>query len=368
MNFKISQKLLYKNINIVQKGVSNRSTLPILTGILVEAYDGKLKLTGTDLELGIVTNLKCEVIKEGSFVIDSKLFGEIIRKLPDLPIEIYVDNDNYAHINCDNSNFKIKVQPAIEYPKLPMIDDSKCLSISKDILKSMIRKTVFATSTDDFRPVLTGELFELYNNEIALVAIDQYRMAYKKIPINNDGNIKIVIPGKTLVEINKILENIEEDIKISIASNHILFHLGNTSITSILIEGEFINYKDIVRNEYNSKVIVKTKDVQESIERASLLAKEGNNNLIKFEIVDDKMTISSNSEMGFVQEEVPITLDGDDLTIAFNSKYILDGLKVIESEEIVMNFINNVNPCIIKPISDENYIYLVLPVRIPTEL
>ncbi|WDV45915.1 DNA polymerase III subunit beta [Clostridiaceae bacterium M8S5] len=368
MNFKIPQKLLNKSISTVQKGVSNRSTLPILTGILIEAKNNKLKLTGTDLELGIVTTIDCEVIEEGSFVIDSKLFGEIIRKLPDLPIEIHIDDNNYAHIKCDNSNFKIKVQLSQEYPKLPSIDDTKCITISKETLKSMIRQTAFATATEDFRPVLTGELLEISGNEISLVAIDQYRMAYRKLPMDGENDIKIVIPGKTLVEINKIIEGVEEDIKISISTNHILFHLGNTIVTSILIEGEFINYKDIVRNEYNSKVIVKTKDVQESIERASLLAKEGNNNLIKFEIVDDKMIISSNSEMGFVQEEVPINLDGDDLTIAFNSKYILDGLKVIDSEEIEMHFINNVNPCIIKPISNEDYIYLVLPVRIPNEL
>lgn len=368
MNFNISQKLLYKGINTVQKGVSNKSTLPILTGILIEAKNNELKLTGTDLELGIVTTIPCEVVQEGSFVIDSKLFGEIIRKLPDLSINIKVDDGNYAQIKCDNSQFKIKVQPSIEYPELPGIENAKDLVIPKEILKSMIRQTVFATATDDFRPVLTGELLEIVNNKISLVAIDQYRMAYKRINIEDNSELKAVIPGKTLVEINKILENIEGDVKIFITNNHIFFHLDGTIVTSILIDGKFINYQDIVRNEFNLKVTVKTKDLQESIERASLLAKEGNNNLIKFKINDEKMIISSNSDMGFVQEEVPITLEGEDLIIAFNSKYILEGLKVIESEEIEMHFVNNVNPCIIRPVSEEEYIYLVVPVRIPNEL
>ncbi|WP_026895534.1 DNA polymerase III subunit beta [Clostridiisalibacter paucivorans] len=363
MKIIIPQNKLSKTINIAQRGVSNKSTLPILSGILIETVDNKIKLTGTDLELGIETYVEGEIVEEGSIVITSKIFGDIIKKLPDLPVEIDV-SDNNIEIKCGHSKFNIVGQPAIEYPHLPEIDDEIHFQMPKDLLKLMIKQTVFATAQDETRPILTGSLLEVEKGKVALVSLDGYRLALKNANVDYDKDIKVVIPGKTLMEVNKILDDDDVNINIKFTSSHVLFDLGETVIISRLLEGQFLNYKDIIRNEYNTKVKVKTKDLQESIERASLLTREGRNNLVKFDIEDDKMIITSNSEIGNVQEEVDIELEGDDLKIAFNSKYMLDGLKVIDDDNIVMNLVSNVNPCIINPVEDKNYTYLVLPVRL----
>ncbi|KNF07299.1 DNA polymerase III subunit beta [Gottschalkia purinilytica] len=364
MKFTIDQNELSKCVNIVQKGISSKTTLPILNGILIYAKNDKLTLTGTDLEIGIETSIDCNIEEEGSIVITSRIFGDIIRKLPNLPINIEVDEKNNVHITCGLSKFNIVGQPSLEYPQLPQIDNKNSFEVPKDLLKNMIRQTIFATAQDETRPILTGALLEINNENAALVALDGYRLALKNASVNYKEEIKVVIPSKTLNEVNKILDDDDSDIEISCTDNHIIFNLGNTVITSRLLEGQFLNYKDIIRNEYKSRVKVKTKSIQESIERASLLAREGKNNLVKFDVSDDKLVITSNSEIGDVYEEIPIELEGNVIQIAFNSKYILDGIRVIDSEEIILNLVSNVNPCIIKPVEDESYTYLILPVRL----
>lgn len=364
MKINISQKDLSKAINTVQKGVSSKTTLPILSGILLKAEENILTLTGTDLEIGIETSIECSIVEEGSIVIASKIFGDIVRKLPDLPIELEVDENNNIHIVCGTSKFNILGQPSIEYPQLEKVQDDNYFNISKDLLKNMIRQTIFATAQDETRPIFTGALLEIENKKTSLVALDGYRLALKNASIDFDKDMKVIIPSKTLNEVNKILEDDDSDVKVYCTENHIIFKLNNTIITSRLLEGQFLNYRDIIRNEYKSRVIVDTKSIQDSIERASLLAREGKNNLIKLEIQDDTLVITSNSEIGNVYEQIPIQLEGDDIEIAFNSKYILDGLRAIDSEEITMDLVSSVNPCIIKPRDDENYTYLILPVRL----
>ena len=228
----------------------------------------------------------------------------------------------------------------------------------------MIRQTIFATAQDETRPILTGALLEITDGKISLVALDGYRLALKSAPVDYAEDVKVVVPSKTLNELNKILEDDDSDVKITCTENHIIFMLNKTIITSRLLEGQFLNYNDIIRNDYKSRVTVNTQDIKDSIERASLLAREGKNNLVKLEVSDYKLVITSNSEIGDVYEEIKIDLEGEDIEIAFNSKYILDGIRVIDSEEITMDFVSSVNPCIIKPIDDENYTYLILPVRL----
>ena len=364
MQIKINQKKLAKAINKVQKAITSRTTLPILKGILIKTNGDNLKLTATDLEIGIETQVDCEIIERGSIVIESKIFGDIIRKLPDSDIMISTPSENTVHITCNHSEFNIVSQPAVEYPELPKINNDISFNIPRDLFKNMIRQTIFAAAQDEIKPILTGALLEVSNNEVSLVALDGYRLAVKNAPIDCNTDIKVVIPSKTLVEVSKILEDDDSDINIMFTKSHILFNIDNSVIISTLLEGEFINYKDIIRNEYKSRVKVKTKDMQESIERASLLARVGKNNLVKFNILDEKMTITSNSEIGNIVEEVSIDLEGNDLKIGFNSKYVLDALKVIDSEEVYLNLVSSVNPCIIKPVDDSDYTYLVLPVRL----
>ncbi|MCG8540979.1 MAG: DNA polymerase III subunit beta [Clostridia bacterium] len=360
-----SQKELSTAVNIVQKAVSTKTTLPILKGILLEAKDDKLKLVGNDLDIGIENCIKTKTIKEGSVVISSRLFGDIVRKLPSSDVEIEVDDHNNVFIRCENSDFKLMGQPAIEFPELPYVEEENSYIIGQDLFKNMIRQTIFATSQDETRPILTGSLIEIEKKNISMVAIDGYRLAIRKAYLNTDIDNKAVIPSKTLNEINRILGNeAEGDIHISFTDKHILFTLDETRIISRLLEGEFINYLQIIPKEYKSRAKVSTKSLLDSIERASLVAKEGKNNLIKFSIKDDIMDVSSNVEIGSVNEEVRIELEGEDLDIGFNSKYLLDALRVIDSEEIYLEFTTGVSPCIMKPADNENYTYLLLPVRL----
>lgn len=363
MKFKVDQKSLSKNISIAQRGISSRTTLQILDGILIEAFGNQLKLTGTDLEISIETFLDCEVTQEGSIVVNSRIFGDIIKKLPDAPVYIEVENNN-INIKCDNSEFNIAAKPGEDYPELPLIVENESFTLPIDILKSVIRQTVFATSQDENRPSLTGVLLEVSNNNISFVALDGYRLALRKLPLKSELDIKIIILGRTLNELNKILEETEDDLKISISSGHVIFNIGNTIVYSRLLEGQFFNYKDIVRNEHKTKVIVNKRNFQDSLERASLLAKEEKANLVKLNLNNNKVIIRSNSEIGNVYEEIESIQSGESLNIAFNSRYILEGIKVIESENIELNFLGSLNPCIINGANDENYIYLVLPVRL----
>ena len=363
MKIIVKQKNISKSISIVQKGISSRSSLQILNGILIEAKDNKLKLTSTDLEVGIETYLDCEIIEEGSIVVNSRIFGDLIKKLPQADILIDVKEFN-INIVCENSEFNILGNNPVEYPDLPTIINQNTFDIPMDLFKAAIRQTVLATSQDETRPILTGVLFEINNGKASFVALDGYRLALRNIPIDLEDKINIVIPAKTLLELNKILDDNEEELNITIAPNHIIFNLGDTTFSSRLLEGEFLNYRDIIREEHNTKVVVDKKEFQSSLERASLLAKEEKANLIKLNIEDNKIIIKSNSEIGNVNEEIYSNVDGEDLHIAFNSRYLLEGIKVIETDDIELLFMGSLNPCIIKPVGDQNYTYLVLPVRL----
>lgn len=364
MKIKIDQRGLSKHINIAQKGISSRTTLQILDGILLEAKNNKLKLTGTDLEISIETYVECEIENEGSIVVNSRIFGDIIKKLPSSPIYIDVDNNNNINIKCENSEFNILGNSPKEYPDLPIILEHDSFKLPKDLFKSAVRQTVFATTQDETRPSLTGVLLEVIDSNISFVALDGYRLALRKMPIDSDIDIKIIIPGRALNELNKILDDNEDDIKITSAPGHVIFNIGDTVVYSRLLEGQFFNYREIIRKDHKTSLIVNKKLFQDSLERASLLAKEEKANLIKLSITDGQIVIKSNSEIGNVNEKIISNHEGEDINIAFNSRYILEGIKMIDSEEIELNFMGSLNPCIIKPIQEDNYIYLVLPVRL----
>lgn len=363
MKIKIDQRNLSKHINIAQKGISARTTLQILDGILLETKKGKLKLTATDLEVSIETYVECEIEVEGSIVINSRLFGDIVKKLPrsDIYIEVV---DNNVNIKCENSEFNIVGGLASEYPGLPILLEQDSFEIQNDLFKNAIRQTVFATIQDETRPALSGVLFEIENNKISFVALDGYRLALRQLPMDSKEHIKIIVPGRILIEINKILDESDDSLKIAIAPGHVMFSIEDTVIYSRLLEGQFLNYKEIIREDHKTSLTINKRELQNSLERASLLAKEEKANLVKLTIKDGEMNINSNSEIGDVNETIQTEIEGEELSIAFNSRYILDGIKIIESEEIELKFMGSLNPCIINPVDDENYTYLVLPVRL----
>lgn len=363
MKFEINQKDLLKHINIAQKAISSRTTIQILEGILFEAKDNYLILTSTDLELSIETKIECLVEKEGKIVINSSMIGNIVRKLPDAPIKFNVVGDN-IQIVCMNSEFNLIGQDYSDYPPLPQKNNDISINMDTSIVKNAIKETVFAASLDETRPALTGVLVELSKDEVNFVALDGFRIALSRFKMKNDEDVKEIIPSRALVELQKILEE-DEVININFIQNNVIFDLGNTLVYSRLLDGKFINYKDIISDDYNCRVEINKKDFQDSLERASLLAREEKANLVKISINDSNLNISSNSEYGNVNENIVCLKEGEDIDIAFNAKYLLDGLKVIESENCELLLTGSLNPCIIHPIDEEkDYTYLVLPVRL----
>lgn len=361
-----SKNNLLNGFLTVQKAVSSRSSLPILEGILIEVEEKKIKLVATDLEIGIESYIEGEILEEGSVVLSSKIIVDLIRKLPDASVEIKTDENNRTWIQCASSEFVIQGQSGLDFPELPEVNNQQKIEIPQDLLKHMIRQTIFSVAVEETRPILTGALMEIKEDQISLVALDGYRLALRKGKTSNHENyfISEVIPGRTLNEISKILTENEEMVQISKMGNHILFEVGKTNITSRLLEGEFINYKQIIPEEYKTRVKLSKNAFFDSCERAALLARQGKNNLIKMQLNQDTLVITSNAEIGKVHEEIPIELEGEELKIAFNSKYFIEALRNIDDEEIFLEFTTSVSPCVIKPTEGEYFTYLILPVRV----
>lgn len=360
------QSDLANALNIVQKAISSKTTLPILTGVLLEAKNGSLKLTGNDLSIGIEKSIEAEISEEGTTVVSSRIFGDFIRKLPNDKVELTMENSKLT-IECYKSHIDLVTYDAIEYPELPKVVESNAFKINKMLLKNMIKQTIFATSQDETRPILTGSYIELSNEQISMVAIDGFRVAIRTSKLNTPIESKIVVPAKTLNEINKILGSSEDNdqIEIFITDKNILFKIDDIKIVSRLLEGEYVKYSQMIPNEFKTKIEINTANLLNGIERVSLLSREGKNNSIKLSIKDNSLEISSIVEIGMANDEIPLKLEGNTLDIGFNPKYLIDVLKVIDSEIIYMEFLANISPCIIRPQNNDNYTYLVLPVRIP---
>jgi len=368
MKFKCSQQSLSKALNIVSKAVTAKTTIPILKGILLSVNsDGKLILSASDLDISIEKTIKdVEVIEEGSVVVPAKYFSDYIRKLPNEEVLIEMEENQNIKIKISNSEFNIVGVSPDEFPKIAEIEEDEKLVFEKDIFREMIRKSAFSASIDDSKGIIIGVLIELEENCTNMVALDGFRMAVIREEMKNEEKKKIVISAKILSEINKILSDIEgdEEVNLVLGKNKAILNLENIKIVIRLLEGDFIKYKDILPKEQKCKVIVNKSMLYESMERASLLSREGKNNLIRFKIDENLLTITSRSEEGNVKEEIFIRREGSDVEIGFNSKYVMDVLKVIDDEEIVLEMVSSVKPCVIKPTEGNSFEYLVLPVRI----
>lgn len=367
MKFCCSKQILQDAISIVAKAVTGNSNLPILKGILLEISNSQMRMTATDTDITIQSFTEINSSSNGSIVLDARVFGDIVKMLPNDEVEITIDEELNTEIKCNKVQFKIKGLNADEYPKPLPINQNESFIMSQELLKTMIRKTSFAASQDELKPILTGVLFEIQDENLNMVAVDGYRLALRKCKIDNN-NIKkdVVVPAKTLNEVMKLLE-LDKDVKIYISNNYILFDLGNSYVYSRLLEGDFLNYNPILQNECTTRVRVNTKQFLSGIERASLIINSKDNKSIpvKLNIVDEKVVITANSDIGQVYEEVVTVNDGRDLEIGFNPKYIIDIFKILDNEEeVYMEYSSNLSPCIIKAIDSGKFTYLILPIRL----
>lgn len=359
---------LLNSINTVQKAVLTKSTLPVLEGILINA-DDILTLTGNNLELGIEITTEAEIIEKGQIVVNSKIFGDIIRKLPDNKVYITVNEDSVIEIKCENSIFNIKGLTAEEFPEIPIVEKNNVLSIEQNKLRSMIRQTSFAISTNENKIILTGSLINAQDNLLTMVSVDGYRLALRKENIDEtDNRFSFVIPGKTLNELFKILKDTDEKVNIFVSEKHALIEFNSCKVVTRLLIGEFLDYKQIIPDESKLKVTADVNMLIDSIERASLIITSDNKKYpIVLSIKLDNINISCNTDMGNVSDTVKVQTFGDNIDIGFNNRYLLDALKACECEKIIMEMNDSLSPCVIKPHEGDNFIYLVLPVRLKQE-
>ena len=365
MKFTCTQIALVKAINTVSRAVSVRTTIPILKGILMNVKDGRLTLSASDLDLSIETSIDVQASQEGSAVVSSKLFGDIIRKLPNSLVNIS-SGEGKINIQCIGSDFSIVALPSDEFPVIGSIESKNFIELKKDDLSDIIKKTVFAASIDEKKGILTGCLMNFEPDSLEMVALDGFRMAVSRKDAVTGISKKLIVPARILSEITKIIADDEgsDTVSLVIEDKKIEILTEDTRVVARLLEGDFIKYNEIIPTSYKTRVITGREDLLNSIERASLLAKEGKNNLVKLTISKDSVDISSRSEEGNVNEHVGADVEGDDLVIGFNSKYLLDVLKAVEDDEVAFELGTSVSSCLIKPVEGKNYTYLVLPVRI----
>lgn len=355
---------LLEGINIALKAVPGKSTMVILEYMVIEAKENRIKLISNDLEIGIETIIEGNILEEGSVAVNAKVFFEIIRKLPSDEVTIIVDDNYTVNITCGKSNFNISAKGTEEFPYLPQIIKEKCVVISQFTLKEIIRQTVFSISDNENTKVMTGELLEIHGSKLRLVSLDGHRISIRNVNLKQEyEDVSVIIPGKTLIEINKILNGgLDDDVNLYFTEKHVLFEFEDTIVLSRLIEGEYYKIDKMLSTDYETMITVNKKDMLDCIDRTTLLIRESEKKPVIIDVKDGSMGLAINSAIGSMEEEVEIEKDGKDMMIGFNPKFLIDALKVIDQEKITMYMINAKAPCFIRD-EEESYIYLILPVN-----
>ena len=364
MKLTCSKSSLLKGVNIVSKAVPSRTTMPILECILIDASANEIKLTANDMELGIETIIDGQIEERGIIALNAKIFSEIVRKLPDSDVTIQTDDKFKTIITCEKAKFNIAGKSGDDFSYLPYIERNEKVTVSEFTLKEVIRQTIFSISDNDANKLMTGELFEIRENKMKVVSLDGHRISIRNIELkDNYDHKKVVVPGKTLQEISKILTGeADAEVNIYITQNHILFEFGQTLVVSRLIEGEYFKIDQMISSDYETKVRINKKVLLDCIDRATLLVKEGDKKPIIMNIQDTAMELKINSAIGSMNEEIDIEKEGKDILIGFNPKFFIDALRVIDNDEVALYMVNPKAPCYIKD-EEESFIYLILPVN-----
>lgn len=359
-----SKSNLLHGVNIVSKAVPTRTTMAILECILIDASANEIKLTANDMELGIETKIEGEIAERGVIALDAKIFSEIVRKLPDSDVTIETDASFKTTITCEKAKFNIVGKSGDDFSYIPYIERNEPIVMSQFTLKEVIRQTIFSIADNDNNKLMTGELFEIEENDLKVVSLDGHRISIRNIELkNNYSQKKVVVPGKTLQEVSKILPgSAEDEVSIFLTDNHIVFEFENTTVVSRLIEGEYFKIEQMLSSDYETKVKINKRELLDCIDRATLLVKEGDKKPIIMNITDGTMELKINSFIGSMNEDIDIAKEGKDILIGFNPKFFIDALRVIDEEEVTLYMVNPKAPCFIKD-DEGTFIYLILPVN-----
>lgn len=359
-----SKANLSKSVNISLKAVPSRTTMPILECILIDASSNIIKFTTNDMELGIETVVEGTIEQKGIVALDAKIFSEIIRKLPDNNVVIQTDSNLNTTITCEKAKFNIPGKSGEDFAYLPVIEKDQSLSISQFTLKEMIRQTIFSIAVNENNRIMTGELFQIQDNQLKIVSLDGHRIAIRTMELKKDyDDKKVIVPGKTLNEISKILSGeVDDQVTIFFSTNHIVFEFDSTIVVSRLIDGEYFKIDQMLSSDYETKVQINRKEFLDCIDRATLLIRESEKRPIIINIEDGSMELKIDSAMGSMDEQIDIEKEGKDILIGFNPKFLIDALKVIEDETISIYLVNPKAPCFIRD-DEGRYTYLILPVN-----
>ena len=365
MKLVCSKANLLNGVQIVSKAVPSKTTMSILECILVDATNGEIKLTANDMELGIETTIEGQIVEKGIIALDAKIFLEIVRKLPDSDITIETDASFKTVITCEKAKFTIIGKSGEDFSYLPAVERDDSIVISQFTLKELVRQTIFSISDNDNNKLMTGELFDINGDEFKIVSLDGHRISIRKMSLKKDySDRKVVVPGKTLSEVSKILSGeVDDQVSIYFTKNHILFEFDQTMVVSRLIEGEYFRIDQMLSSDYETKLKINKKEFLDCIDRATLLVREVDKKPIIINITDDDMELRIDSAMGSMNEEIDIEKEGKDIMIGFNPKFLIDALRVIDDETVTIYLVNPKAPCFIRD-DEENYTYLILPVNI----
>ena len=359
-----SKSNLLHGVNIVSKAVPTRTTMAILECILIDASANEIKFTANDMELGIETKIEGKIAERGVIALDAKIFSEIVRKLPDSDVVIETDASFKTTITCEKAKFNIVGKSGDDFSYIPYIERNEAITLSQFTLKEVIRQTIFSIADNDNNKLMTGELFEIEENHLKVVSLDGHRISIRNIELkNNYEHKKVVVPGKTLQEVSKILPgSAEEDVNMFLTDNHIVFEFDDTTVVSRLIEGEYFKIEQMLSSDYETKVKINKRELLDCIDRATLLVKEGDKKPIIMNVTDGNMELKINSFIGSMNEDIDIVKEGKDILIGFNPKFFIDALRVIDEEEVSLYMVNPKAPCFIKD-DEGKFIYLILPVN-----
>lgn len=368
MKFTVEKRLLNEAVTNLQRAVSSKTSIPALEGILIRSEENRLILTAYDLEIGMQTKLPAIISAPGAIILTAKLFAEIVRRSPDEDITIDVDDRNTATITSGVSCFTIIGMDSAEFPELPKITDADTIKMPQELLKSMIRQTLFAVADSTAKPIHQGSLFKIENGNLDVVSVDGYRLALRREAINYANNTEFVVPGKTLSEVLKLLKDSEGEVEICPSRRHILFRIDNYTVISALLEGEFLDYKSALPKDKKTEVTVSTRTMIESVERVSLLITDRLKSPVRCVIGEDTVKLFCTTTMGRATDQISAEISGDQLEIGFNNKYLLDALRAAETDEVRLQLGGPISPMLVLPKEGDAFSFLVLPVRLRSEM
>lgn len=365
MKISCSQAALLESVNVVSKAVPVKTTMPILECILLKAFNGQIILTASNMDLGIENIVRDgEIEEEGIVALDAKLFSDVVRNLPKSTVYLETDELYHTTIRCDKALYKVIGKSGQDFPALDPVKISDPIEMTQASLKDIIRQTSFSVSDNDANKMMTGMLAQIHGNLMKMVALDGHRISIRVIELKDSyPDYKVIVPGKQMTEINKILSSETDDmVQIYITSSQMIFDIEYTMMVIRLIDGEYFNYEQMIRNEFNTKLTVNRRELIESVNRATLLVKEGDKKPVIVSITDDQMELMGNSAVGSMNESLPIVKEGADQMIGFNPKFLVEALRAIDDEEITMYLYDAKSPCFIRN-EAETYNYVVLPVN-----